>query len=80
MTNKFNNPLRIFGWSIVLITFAFILNNVLNFWYDFPGVDKLFASYNIFFETHIIRIFGVFFKIAFLLSDLDQMTYHCRKS
>ena len=51
MINKFNNPLRVFGWSIVLLTFAFLINNILNFWYDFPGVDKFFANYNIFFEN-----------------------------
>ena len=51
MINKFNNPLRVFGWSIVLLTFAFLINNILNFWYYFPGVDKFFANYNFFFEN-----------------------------
>ena len=46
-----NNSLRIFSWSIILLTFAFLINNILNNWYDFPGVDKFFASYNIFFEN-----------------------------
>ena len=45
-----NNSLRIFSWSIIFLTFAFLINNILNNWYDFPGVDKFFASYNIFFE------------------------------
>ena len=45
-----NNSLRVFSWSIVLLTFAFLINNILNNWYDFPGVDKFFANYNIFFE------------------------------
>ena len=48
--NKLNNPLRIFGWSIVLLTFAFLINNILNFWFNFPGVDKFFSNYDIFFE------------------------------
>ena len=52
MINKFNNPLRVFGWSIVLLTFAFLINNILNFWYDFPGVDKFFGNYNIFYENN----------------------------
>ena len=52
MTEKFNNPIRIFSWSIVFITFAFFINNILNFWYDFPGIDKFFANYNIFFEQN----------------------------
>jgi TRAP-type mannitol/chloroaromatic compound transport system permease small subunit len=45
-----NNSLRVFSWSIIFLTFAFLINNILNNWYDFPGVDKFFASYNIFFE------------------------------
>jgi len=51
MINKFNNPVRVFGWSIVLLTFAFLINNILNFWYYFPGVDKFFSNYNFFFEN-----------------------------
>ena len=51
MTEKLNNPLRIFSWSIICLTFAFFINNILNFWYDFPGVDKFFGNYNIFFEN-----------------------------
>ena len=50
MTEKLNNPLRIFSWSIICLTFAFFINNILNFWYDFPGVDKFFGNYNIFFD------------------------------
>ena len=46
-----NNSLRVFGWSIILLTFAFLINNILNHWHGFPGVDKFFASYNIFFEN-----------------------------
>jgi len=46
-----NNSLRVLSWSIIFLTFAFLINNVLNHWYDFPGVDKFFASYNIFFEN-----------------------------
>ena len=50
MTEKFNNPIRIFSWSIIFLTFAFFINNILNFWHDFPGVDKFFGNYNIFFD------------------------------
>ena len=28
----------------------FFINNILNFWHDFPGVDKFFGNYNIFFD------------------------------
>ena len=50
MIDKMNSSLRIFSWSIIFLTFAFLINNILNNWYNFPGVDKFFASYNIFFE------------------------------
>ena len=53
MMHKLNNPLRVFGWSIILLTFSFLINNILNFWYSFPGVDSFFANYNIFFEKKI---------------------------
>ena len=46
-----NNSLRVFSWSIILLTFAFLINNILNHWYGFPGVDKFFSSYNVFFEN-----------------------------
>ena len=52
MINNFNNPIRIFSWSIIFLTFAFLINNILNFWYNFPGVDRFFANYNIFFENN----------------------------
>ena len=46
-----NNSIRIFGWSIILLIFAFLINNILNHWHNFPGVDKFFANYDIFFEN-----------------------------
>ena len=46
MIEKLNNPIRIFSWSIIFLTFAFLINNILNHWYDYPGVDKLFGSYD----------------------------------
>ena len=52
MINKFNNSIRIFSWSIIFLTFAFLINNILNFWYDFPGVDRFFGNYNIFYENN----------------------------
>ena len=44
------NSLRVFSWSIIFLTFTFLINNILNFWFDWPGVDKFFANYNFFFE------------------------------
>ncbi len=35
--------LRIFANAMVLLCFAFVLNNFLNFWHDWPGLPGLFA-------------------------------------
>tara|TARA_B100001996_G_scaffold289032_1_gene229270 strand:- start:285 stop:1268 length:984 start_codon:yes stop_codon:yes gene_type:complete len=50
MVSKRNLPtlIRIFSYSILAITFIFLLNNVLTVWFDWPGVKKLFAHYGIF--------------------------------
>ncbi|GMG85065.1 hypothetical protein LNKW23_42810 [Paralimibaculum aggregatum] len=34
-------PLRIFAWAVVAATFAFLINNYLTFWQDWPGGDAL---------------------------------------
>ena len=40
--------IRIFSYSILAITFVFLLNNVLTVWVEWPGVKKLFSHYEIF--------------------------------
>ncbi len=40
--------IRIFSYSILAVTFVFLLNNVLTVWFDWPGVKKLFSHYEIF--------------------------------
>ena len=69
MVEKFNNPIRIFSWSIIFLTFAFLINNVLNNWYNYPGVDKLFGSYNFLFESNKELSSNEFYKswIQFLI-------------
>ena len=69
MNEKLNNPVRILSWSIICLTFAFFINNILNFWYDFPGVDKFFGNYNIFFENNNELSLKEFYKswIQFLI-------------
>ena len=38
------NQIRFFGISIVALTFTFLINNFLNFWADWPGVNTFFAN------------------------------------
>ena len=50
MVTKSNLPIliRIFSYSILAITFVFLINNVLTVWYEWPGVKKLFSHYGLF--------------------------------
>ena len=50
MLTKNNLPMfiRIFSYSILAITFVFLVNNVLTIWFDWPGVKKLFSNYALF--------------------------------
>ena len=50
MVSKSNLPIiiRIFSYSILAITFIFLLNNVLTVWFEWPGVKKLFSQHGIF--------------------------------
>ena len=50
MVTKNNLPIliRIFSFSIISITFVFLINNVLTIWFDWPGIKKLFSQYGLF--------------------------------
>ena len=50
MTEKKNLSIliRIFSYSILALTFIFLINNVLTVWFDWPGVKKLFSHYELF--------------------------------
>ena len=39
--------IRIFSYSILALTFIFLINNVLTVWFDWPGVKKLFSHYEL---------------------------------
>ena len=83
MVSKSNLPIiiRIFSYSILAITFVFLINNVLTVWFDWPGVKKLFSHYGIFgfkklskplegleFTSSFIQLF--FYLISILLAVL----------
>ena len=83
MITKSNLPIliRIFSYSILAITFVFLINNVLTVWFDWPGVKKLFSHYGIFgfkklskplegleFTSSFIQLF--FYLISILLAVL----------
>ncbi len=37
-------PVRMFGWVILALMAAFLLNNYLNYWQDLPGVAPIFGG------------------------------------
>ena len=40
--------IRIFSYSILAITFVFLINNALTVWFDWPGIKQLYSNYGIF--------------------------------
>jgi len=40
--------IRIFSYSLLAITFVFLINNVLTVWFEWPGIKKLFSHYGLF--------------------------------
>ena len=50
MVSKSNLPIiiRIFSYSILAITFVFLINNILTVWFEWPGIKKLFSHYGLF--------------------------------
>jgi len=50
MVAKDNLPtlIRIFSYSILAITFVFLINNALTVWFDWPGIKQLFSQYGLF--------------------------------
>ena len=40
--------IRVFSYSIIAITFAFLINNILTCWYDWPGIKKFYSNYELF--------------------------------
>ena len=46
--NNLSILIRIFSYSILALTFIFLINNVLTVWFDWPGVKKLFSHYELF--------------------------------
>ena len=46
--NNLSILIRIFSYSILVLTLVFLVNNILTVWFDWPGVKKLFSHYELF--------------------------------
>ena len=47
-SSKISLYLRILSYSVLAFTLAFLINNVLTVWIDWPGVKKIFSHYEMF--------------------------------
>ena len=45
---KLSTYLRILSYSVLAFTLAFLINNVLTVWIEWPGIKKIFSHYNLF--------------------------------
>ena len=46
--NNLSVFIRILSYSILALTFVFLINNVLTVWFDWPGLKQLFAHHGLF--------------------------------
>ena len=78
--NSLSILIRIFGYSILAITFVFLVNNVLTVWFDWPGIKQLYSNYSLFgfkkltkplegsaLILSFIRLFFYFFSIVIVI-------------
>ena len=69
MVTKNNLPIliRIFSYSVLTITFVFLINNILTVWFDWPGIKQLFSQYGLFgFKKLSKPLEGSLLNLAFI--------------
>ena len=88
MVIKNNLPIliRIFSFSILAITFVFLINNTLTVWFDWPGIKQLFSQYGLFgfkklskpLEESVLTF--AFIQLFFYLISLVMVIFYVFKS
>ena len=88
MVTKNNLPIliRIFSYSILAITFVFLVNNILTVWFDWPGIKQLFSQYGLFgfkklnkpLEGPILTF--AFIQLFFYIISLFAVVFYVLKS
>ena len=88
MVTKNNLPIliRIFSYSILSITFVFLINNTLTVWFDWPGIKQLFSQYGLFgfkklskpLEESVLTF--AFIQLFFYLISLVMVIFYVFKS
>ena len=88
MITKNNLPIliRIFSYSILAITFVFLVNNILTVWFDWPGIKQLFSQYGLFGFKKLSKplegssIIYAFIQLFFYLASLFVVVFYVLKS
>mgnify|MGYP001375340988 FL=1 len=88
MVTKNNLPIliRIFSYSILAITFVFLVNNILTVWFDWPGIKKLFSQYGLFGFKKLNKplegstLTFAFIQLFFYLVSLFVVVFYVLKS
>jgi len=88
MITKNNLPIliRIFSYSILAITFVFLINNALTVWFDWPGIKQLYSNYGLFgfkklskpLEGSVLTF--AFIQLFFYLVSLVMVIFYVFKS
>ena len=88
MVTKNNLPIliRIFSYSILAITFVFLVNNILTVWFDWPGIKQLFSQYGLFGFKKLNKplegstLTFAFIQLFFYLLSLFVVVFYVLKS
>ena len=88
MITKDNLPIliRIFSYSVLSVTFVFLVNNVLTIWFDWPGVKQLFSQYELFGFSKLSKslegsvLFLAFIQLFFYFISVLLVSFYVLKS
>ena len=88
MITKDNLPIliRIFSYSVLSVTFVFLVNNVLTIWFDWPGVKQLFSQYELFGFSKLSKslegsvLFLAFIQLFFYFISVLLVIFYVLKS
>ena len=88
MVTKINLPIliRIFSYSILAVTFVFLINNVLTVWFDWPGIKQLFSKFGLFGFRKLgtplegLLLTFAFIQLFFYFISILLVFFHVQKS
>jgi len=78
--------IRIFSYSVLSVTFVFLVNNVLTIWFDWPGVKQLFSQYELFGFSKLSKslegsvLFLAFIQLFFYFISVLLVIFYVLKS